>query len=68
MSFERQNCERCHNMAFCVDLLSISEKQKKTVWMCEYCLGFNLGYALQKDRIRQIMIAAGIEDLENVGV
>jgi len=64
MSFERQACESCHKMAFCVDLRSIITNTKEEKWICEFCLGFVVGSANLKDKIRKIMITCGIEDIE----
>jgi len=68
MSFEKQNCESCFKIAYCVDLTSIITNTKKTKWICEFCLGFVVGSASLKDKIRKIMITSGIEDIEIASV
>jgi len=65
MSFEKQFCTSCRKICYCVDLRSISVKYTKQTWCCEFCLGFVVGNALLKDRVKRIMVLNGIEDLEN---
>jgi len=66
MSFEKQMCESCRKICYCVDLRSISVKYTgiKPKWICEFCIAFVVGNADLKDRVSRIMIANGIEDLE----
>jgi len=70
MSFEKQFCEQCGNLRFCVDTRSIDAqtyrgKPLKQKWLCELCLAWSPGYAQRKDTIRSIMITCGIEDIES---
>jgi len=69
MTFEKQICDTCHKMAFCVDTRSVGCKNpKKLIWLCEKCYGvFTIEYARTKDTIRSIMIQCGIEDLDVQG-
>ena len=67
MSFERQFCEKCNKLSFCVDTSSLEHtftKQPKQKWLCDYCFSWLIGNAEKKDEIRQIMIECGIEDLD----
>jgi len=64
MSFEKQHCESCKKITFCVDLRSIVTNTQRQKWICEFCLGFVVGSATLKDKIRKIMITNGIEDIE----
>jgi len=65
MTFEKQFCEKCGKLRFCVDSQSLSIKAKiNPKWLCEYCFGWIFEEAHYKDTIRSIMIQCGIEDLE----
>jgi len=65
MSFEKQRCEKCRLVRFCVDVRSISEDMNvKHRWLCENCYGYTIEDARRKDTIRSIMIQCGIEDLD----
>jgi len=66
MSFEKQFCEKCGRLAYCVDTRSIGHHKIKQNWLCEYCFGWVNHNAQQKDEIRAIMVQCGIEDLESV--
>jgi len=69
MSFEKQICEKCHLLRFCVDVISLDlppnyTKKPKQKWLCEFCYGSILEFANTKDTIRSIMIQCGLEDIE----
>ena len=65
MTFEKQFCEKCNTLCFCVDTTSLNTIHKvKQKWLCEFCLGFVPMSAKKKDEVRQIMIECGIEDIE----
>jgi len=65
MSFERQFCEKCGKINYCVDVTSLNTPRKiKQKWLCEFCFGFVYYDAHKKDQIRKIMIECGIEDIE----
>lgn len=64
MSFERQFCEKCGKLLYCVDTKSLETYKKvKQKWLCEFCLGMITMNWPTKDEIRAIMIKCG-EDLE----
>jgi len=66
MSFEKQFCEKCKKLAYCVNTQSIGETRLKQKWLCENCFAWlGKSYAQRKDTIRSIMIQCGIEDLES---
>jgi len=68
MSFERQICQKCHKINYCVDAYSIISSAKgdpTPKWLCEMCYGFEIEHASRKDTIRSIMIQCGIEDIEH---
>jgi len=68
MTFEKQICEKCRLLSYCVDTRSIGlEKKPKEIWLCELCYGFTIENAGTKDTIRSIMIQCGIEDLDVQG-
>jgi len=67
MTFERQKCRKCKRICFCVDIRSLDIRKQNDpypTWVCEYDLGWVLAPANSKDKIRQIMIDCGIEDIE----
>ena len=66
MTFEKQKCDKCGVIAYCVDTRSISCKHKpQLIWLCETCYSMHtIECARTKDTIRSIMIQCGIEDLE----
>jgi len=64
MSFEKQICQKCDKLAYCVDTNSIGQDTIRQKWLCEYCFGWVKDNAQKKDKIRAIMIECGIEDLE----
>lgn len=69
MTFEKQICDKCKKLAYCVDTRSIGCKNKpKLIWLCEFCYASNtIEFARTKDSIRSIMIQCGIEDLDVQG-
>jgi len=69
LSFEKQFCEKCGRLCFCVDSESLDLPEKyshkpKQKWLCSECYGWVLENAQTKDTIRSIMIQCGIEDLD----
>jgi len=69
MSFEKQFCEKCRRLAYCVDTRSIGlmpPKKPKQTWLCENCYAWTMENAHTKDTIRSIMIQCGIEDIEKI--
>lgn len=54
--FQRVQCDKCNKIRFCV--------QTKLRWLCQTCHQWSVEYAGTKDRVNQIMIDCGIEDLE----
>jgi len=65
MSFEKQFCEKCNKLLYCVDTKSLETyRQVKQKWLCENCLGYVMMSWRKKDEIRAIMIKCGIEDLD----
>jgi len=66
MSFEKQFCEKCGKLTFCVETNSVilGTLKIKQKWLCEYCFGWIKENANRKDTIRSIMIQCGIEDIE----
>jgi len=66
MTFEKQQCEKCKGVCFCI-LHYTTTRARGHVgnWYCENCYSWLLEDANHKDQVRQIMINCGIEDLEN---
>jgi len=65
MSFENQMCDYCRKICYCVDVRSLDFKPKNNKnFACEFCLGFQVGSASLKDKITEIMINCGIENIE----
>lgn len=69
MSFEKQFCEKCGLLRYCVDTRSLDLPKKythkpKQKWLCSSCYGWVLENANTKDTIISIMVQCGIEDIE----
>jgi len=65
MSFEKQNCENCERIAFCVDTLSLDLlRTPKEKWLCSLCFEWLVTKKQRGETVKQIMIQCGIEDLE----
>jgi len=56
MTFERQFCNRCTNVHYC---MLIAKK-----WYCEPCFEEMINNPEQKKQIEKILIDCGLEDLE----
>jgi len=69
MSFEKQLCEKCRLLRYCVDTSSLNIDPKyshfpKQKWLCETCYGWILENAHTKDTIISILVQCGLEDIE----
>jgi len=66
MTFEKQICSKCNKIRFCVYIASLDQQDKISKskdWFCDPCLVESL--MIQKDKVSEIMIECGIEDLES---
>ena len=62
--FERQFCEKCRKLRFCVNTKSVPANTIKQTWLCDPCYSKTIEFAETKDHVLKIMIECGIEDLE----
>ena len=60
MTFEKQQCSKCFKVNFCI--LHYTKNQGD--WYCNNCYSWVLEDADHKDKVLEIMINCGIEDLE----
>ena len=56
-TFEKRTCDKCHKVNFCIEVFP--------TWYCEICFGWTKESAEIKDKVRDMMIQCGLEDLEN---
>ena len=61
MTFEKQQCEQCKKVSFCV---LHYKPGMEGFWYCEKCYSWVIEDADHKDKVLEIMINCGIEDLE----
>ena len=60
---EREFCEKCNEVHFCIQIYD--EKERALIFLCDNCFSWAINYhATTKDEIRKIMIDQGIEDLD----
>jgi ribosomal protein S27E len=57
MTFEKQICEQCGKLVVCYH-------HQAVVWLCDTCYAWVIEHSIHKDKVREIMIQCGLEDLE----
>jgi len=62
MTFEKQQCETCKRVCFCILHYT---KEPKGFWYCDKCYAWIIEDATKKDSMLLQYAKLGIEDLEN---
>jgi len=64
MTFEKQQCEKCHRVCFCI----LHYQKNKGFWLCDNCYSWIIEDATIKDQMLETYKKFGMEDIEIVNL